>query len=65
MPTLRACPREGCYRVVERLTYLRVSRGLEDFDPFWCCDECLADLRSQARQDPSLLITVVEARALS
>jgi hypothetical protein len=64
VPTLRSCPRGGCYRVVERLYYVRASRGLEDFDPFFCCAECLEDLRDQAKHDPSLAITLVEGREL-
>jgi hypothetical protein len=49
---------------VERLYYVRASRGLEDFDPFFCCAECLEDLRDQAKHDPSLAITLVEGREL-
>lgn len=65
MPTQRACPREGCFKICDRLNYVRVSRGLEDHPGFWCCDECLAELRSQAEHDLSLLITIVPARELS
>lgn len=61
---LRACPRTGCYRVVPRLHFVRVSVGLEDQEPGFMCDDCLEHIRDRAATDPAIAITIVESRRL-
>jgi hypothetical protein len=63
--TGRACPRRGCYRVVPRLFCVRISVGLEDRDPEFVCDECLAELRARAKADPAILISEIPSRILA
>jgi hypothetical protein len=63
--TARACPRRGCFRVVPRLFCVRISIGLEDREPEWCCDECLAEIRARAAADPAVLVSEIPSRILA
>lgn len=61
MSDLFACPRAGCHRVVDRLHYVRVSEGLTDRDPLYCCDRCLEELRVIESRDPCRVNVLVVA----
>lgn len=63
--TARACPRRGCYRVVDRLNYVMVSVGLIDSPPAWVCDECLEELRGRAAADPAIIVTTDATQRLT
>lgn len=41
---LFACPRSGCYAVVDRLIEIRVTIGLSITDPQFVCSVCLEEI---------------------
>lgn len=53
---MRACPRRGCYRVVPRLTEIRILEGLTEHDPTFACDNCVRELEDRAAADPQLIL---------
>lgn len=61
---MRACPRRGCYRVVDRLTAVEISVGLLDRGLEWVCDECLSEYRDRAVADPLVVVRVFSDREL-
>lgn len=51
-----SCPRRGCYRVVRRLTEIRMLEGLTEHESEFVCDECLDELDERTAGDPLLAL---------
>lgn len=61
---VRACPRRGCYRVVDRLSAVEISVGLLDRGLEWVCDECLREYQDRAAADRAVVVRVIDGREL-